>query len=212
MYMVIDSEYCSMGRWISVIVAESLKMKLYEGKDLIKLVDQDWLSEEDLEIFDNNLRNKTVEELLKDEHFHKITTLINKGIEKAISLGPCIIHERAAYLVLKDKVDYVSVLLFNRNKLSKLPRAINDKSYDLQGKSNEYVYNFMDLEDNKRRVYRNALTNEKWGERDSYDICLDSDKLSREKCAEILIETLKEVSIDIDKCNDIIKKSFSWSR
>ena len=30
-YIVMDSEYCSMGRWISVIAGKKLGMKLYEG-------------------------------------------------------------------------------------------------------------------------------------------------------------------------------------
>lgn len=45
-YILLDSEYCSMGRWISAIVAEKLNMRLYEEKDLLKYVNNDWLTED----------------------------------------------------------------------------------------------------------------------------------------------------------------------
>ena len=54
-YIVMDSEYCSMGRWISVIAGKKLGMKLYEGKDLVKLADEEWLTEEYLKDFDNRI-------------------------------------------------------------------------------------------------------------------------------------------------------------
>jgi len=31
-----DNEYCSMGRWISVVIANKLDMRLYEAKKIIK--------------------------------------------------------------------------------------------------------------------------------------------------------------------------------
>ena len=49
-YILMDSEYCSMGRWISVIVGKKLGMKLYEGKDLVKLADEEWLTEDYLKV------------------------------------------------------------------------------------------------------------------------------------------------------------------
>lgn len=211
-YVVIDSEYCSMGRWISVIVGEKMGLKLYEAKDLVALVNEPWLTADYLQDFDTRLANMSEEEAKNSEELKKVHVALTKAIETAIEKGPCIIHERAAGDILEGKVDYLKVLLYNTNTQHKIPRAISDKTYDLSHLSETEVIEFMKKEDLKRKHYRNGVSNNKWGEKETYDLCLDSDILSREKCAEILIETLKDVSLDLDECAHIIKKSFNWSK
>lgn len=43
----------------------------------------------------------------------------------------------------------------------------------------------MQSRDHIRSVYHNAVASTNWGDKESYDLCLDSDIISREKCAEI---------------------------
>lgn len=208
-YMTMDSAYCSMGRWISVIVGAYTNMKLYEGKDLLKLVDAPWLSEEKLREFDERLPTMTLEEVKVDEEMKQIHKVMKEAVKKAIALGPCIIHERAAGDILKEQSDCLKVLLYNTNLEHRIPRAIGDKTYDLKHLSKEEIISFIQREDEKRKKYRNAVASTHWGEITSYDLCLDSDLLSREKCAEILIETLKDVTLDLEECAAIIKQSFA---
>lgn len=111
-YMTIDSEYCSMGRWISVIVGQQMHMKLYEGQDLIELCDEDWLTEDYLVEFDERLSMMSLEDVKKDSQMQKVHTALTKAIFKAIEQGPCIIHERAAGDILKDREDCLKVLLY----------------------------------------------------------------------------------------------------
>jgi hypothetical protein len=35
-HILMDDEYCSMGRWISVVIANKLGTKLYEAKKIIE--------------------------------------------------------------------------------------------------------------------------------------------------------------------------------
>lgn len=207
-YMTIDSEYCSMGRWISVIVGHQMHMKLYEGQDLIELCDEDWLTEDYLVEFDERLSMMSLEDVKKDPQMQKVHTALTKAIFKAIEQGPCIIHERAAGDILKDREDCLKVLLYNTNREHKIPRARADKTYDLENLSDNEIVSFMQSRDHIRAVYHNAVASTKWGDKESYDLCLDSDILSREKCAEILIEALKDVSLDLDECTKIIDQSF----
>lgn len=211
-YIVIDSEYCSMGRWISVIVGATMKMKLYEGKDLVKLADEEWLSEAYLQDFDERLANMSLEEVKASDEMKRVHQALSKAIKKAVEIGPCIIHERAGGEILKDRDDCLKVLLYNTNVEHKIPRAIGDKSFSLEGMSNDEIKEFMNKQDYKRKAYRDAVADNKWGQKESYDLCLDSDLLSREKCAEILIEALKDVSLDNDECAKIIDESFTWSK
>ena len=211
-YIVMDSEYCSMGRWISVIVGEKLGMKLYEGKDLVALSDEDWLTEQYLKDFDERIADMSLEEVKKSDEIKKVHQALSKAILKAVELGPCIIHERVAGDVLEGKVDCLKVLLYNTSMEHRIPRAIADKTYDLENMQHDELITFINREDHKRKVYRDALSDHSWGQKESYDICLDSDVLSREKCAEILIEAASDCQLDLDKCAKIIKDSFDWTR
>lgn len=207
-YITMDSEYCSMGRWISVITGNYTNMKLYEGKDLIKLADEPWLTEEYLKAFDERLTTMTLSEIKQDKEMKKVYEAMNKAILKAVELGPCIIHERAAGDLLKNRDDCLKVMLYGINTEHKIPRAISDKSFDLANLSKEEVIRFMKKEDYKRSAYRDAVADTLWGDKDSYDLCLDSDILSREKCAEILIEAVKDVSLNQKECAAIINNAF----
>ena len=211
-YIVMDSEYCSMGRWISVIVGEKLKMKLYEGKDLVALADEDWLTEEYLKDFDDRIADMSEEEVKNSDEIKKVHQALSKAILKAIENGPCIIHERVAGDILEGKVDCLKVLLYNTSMEHRIPRAIADKTYDLSNLNHDELVKFINREDRKRKVYRDALSVHQWGKKESYDICLDSDVLSREKCAEVLIEAASDCKLNLDKCAKIIKSSFDWTK
>lgn len=103
----------------------------------------------------------------------------------------------------------LKVLLYNTNIEHKIPRTIGDSIFQLENPSRDDILRFIEKEDKKRYHYRNAVSPALWGDKTSYDLCLDSDVLSREKCAEILIETVKEVSLNLEECAEIIKNTFS---
>ena len=138
----------------------------------------------------------------------KVHIALTKAIEKAVEKGPCILHERAATELLKDREDCLRVHLYNTNMEHKIPRAIGDKSYHLDNMSHDEIVEFIIKEDKKRKVYHDAVCPTKWGEKEAYHICLDSDMLSREKCAEILIEAMKDVDLDLNHCAKVIERSF----
>lgn len=207
-FIAMDSEYCSMGRWISVIVGDALGLKLYEGKDLLEFVEEPWLSKEYLEEFDQKLLELGVEKAKDDPEMKRVHVALSKAINKAIEKGPCIIHERAATELLKDNKDCLRVHLYNTDMEHRIPRAIGDPNFDLKDLSHDELVAFINCEDDKRRIYHDAVSISKWGQKETYDICLDSDALSREKCAEILIEAMKDVTLDLQHCAKVIKESF----
>lgn len=210
--IVMDSEYCSMGRWISMIVGHQLNMKLYEGKDLVALSDEKWLTESYLHDFDERLASMTIEEAKKSDEVKRVHQALSKAILKAVNLGPCIIHERAASDILEGKIECLKILLYNTNMEHRIPRAIADQTYDLKNKTHDELIDFIHREDYKRRVYRNAVSDHLWCEKETYDLCLDSDILSREKCAEIIVEAMKDVSLDLDECYRVIKEALPWTK
>ena len=54
-----------MGRWVSVIVGHAVKIKLYEGKDLLQFTDKPWLTAEYLQDFDRRLLSMDLDEAQK---------------------------------------------------------------------------------------------------------------------------------------------------
>lgn len=147
--------------------------------------------------FDNSLATKTALESQNDSLFWKIYESLSEAIKKAAAWGSCIIHERAASIVLQDDYKLLRVHLYNTDMANRLPRAVADKTYDLATKTNHELVAFVEQEEHKRKVYRDIIEPDSWGVKKSYDLCLDSDMLPREKCAEILITTFKTVAIDL---------------
>ena len=74
-------------------------------------------------------------------------------------------------------------MLYNKSMEHRIPRAVSDPTFDLAGKSHDEVVRFICSQDADRAAYRDALTDAAWGVKESYDLCLDSDLLGREKCA-----------------------------
>ena len=64
--VVMDSEYCSMGRWISIIVGDATGLKLYESRELCALADEDWLTPAYLDDFDNRLVGRDPKEVAQE--------------------------------------------------------------------------------------------------------------------------------------------------
>lgn len=206
-----DSEYCSMGRWISMIMSDACGMRLLEGIDLAQISDEAWLTPAYLNDFDNRISGMTANELRGNEEFQRVNAALIAAAKQAIAEGPCIIHERGLGGILKDTPESLRVLLYNTNMEHRIPRAVGDPTFDLEGKSHDEVVAFIRQQDADRAAYRDALTDEPWGEKRSYDICLDSDQLSREKCAEILVEAVGDVKLDPARYQEMIARAMeTW--
>ena len=199
-----DSEYCSMGRWISMIVGDVCGMRLLEGIDLAELSDEPWLTKAYLNDFDHRMAGRTAGELAANEEFQRVNAALLEGAKKAIAQGPCIIHERALGALLGDTPDSMRVMLYNKSMEHRIPRAVGDPTFVLADASHDEVVRFICGQDADRASYRNALTDKPWGAKESYDLCLDSDLLGREKCAEILIEAVSDLKLDAQTCKETI--------
>lgn len=207
-HLLMDSEYASMGRWISVVVAREYGMTLYERGDLLKLLGDPSLTEERLNALDALLANATIEDLKANQEFLAVQHLLDRAIEKALSAGPCIIHECAASRLV-PREESLRVMLYNTSLEHKVVRAYGDPLGCGKDASEEEAIAFMRREDRKRAAYHDALIPSSWGMKEGYDLCLDSDVLGREKCAEVLIEALRDPRLSADKARSIIETRFA---
>lgn len=93
---------------------------------------------------------------------------------------PCVIVGRCADFILKNKARTLNVFIYASQE-KRMLTAMNEHNIpaeELPQRLKKY--------DKKRSSYYNANTTRKWGEKESYDMCLDSGRLGYELCAELI--------------------------
>ena len=186
--ITIAREYGSGGRYIGKLVAEKLGIKLYDKEFIEKMAEDTGLSEEyireneqkrnALDVFNNGyyagLNNA-------DELFIKESKLIKKVADEE----SCIIVGRCADYILRSRPDVLRVFVYADRDI-RLRRAI-DEYGDLE----EHIDEFMHQTDKRRRIYYENYTNQRWGDRENYDLMLNSGDLGIEKCVELICQAVK---------------------
>ena len=188
----LSSEYCSRGRFIAMNFAKKSGFTYYDDQALCALLDDKALFN-DLQSLDEKLKTAGINESITQEIL-SVHERLKPAIIKAAELGPCVIHERAAMAVLKDYEGLFTVMIQANDFEQKLLYAhIDPKVSSVQTKVDfikeedrprvtEYIYN----QDHIRRHYHDTLVPKPWGGRTSYDLILNSDRLSVEQCGDLL--------------------------
>lgn len=197
--IALSSEYCSRGRFIAMDFAKKSGFIYFDDQALCALLEDKNLFN-DLQNLDEKLKSPTINESITQEIL-LIHERLKPAIIKAVELGPCVIHERAAMAVLKDYEGLFTVMIQANDFEQKLLYAhIDPKVNPIQTKVDfikkedrlrvtEYIYN----QDHIRRQYHDTLVFKPWGGRTTYDLILNSDRLSVEQCGDIL-KALVELS------------------
>ena len=188
----LSSEYCSRGRFIAMDFAKKSGFAYFDDQALCGLLEDKSLFN-DLQSLDEKLKTAEISETITQE-IHSIHERLKPAIIKAVELGPCVIHERAAITVLKDHEGLFTVMIQANDFEQKLLYAhIDPKVNPIQAKVDfikeedrprvtEYIYN----QDHIRRHYHDTLVPMPWGGRTTYDLILNSDRLSVEQCGDLL--------------------------
>ena len=193
--IILDSEYCSMGRMIAVKACESSGYAYYDAEKLMSL-----LKPEERELvaqYDKVLENTelTAEDLKKDKEFACVCQLYQQAIRQALKEGPCLIHECGIKERLEqDGYTSLRVLFYAMDQQEKRERAKTTAIYkDLE--TPEQLDKAIEKEDHRRRIYHDALSDRPWGMKEAYDLCLNTDVMGRKKSAELLGVLMAEIEI-----------------
>ena len=108
-----------------------------------------------------------------------------QAIKKIAEEGPCVLVGRCADYALEERDDVLSVFIHadleDRIKnVSKLNELTDNKAKDLIHKT-----------DKRRASYYNYYTNKKWGDAESYDICINSSKFGVDGCVKAIKDFLE---------------------
>ena len=99
--------------------------------------------------------------------------------------GPCVIVGRNADYILKDRPDVLNVYI-HADKEFRAERIVR-----LYGNSEKTPQARLQEKDKRRRVNYQHYTGRSWGAAENYDICLNSGVLGVERCAEIIVDIVK---------------------
>lgn len=193
--IVINREYGSGGREIGKIIAQRLGMPFFDTKILENTAGKKDLCRDILYEFDEKMVGSLIYDIslmaaADPESIafpYKMYSAISDTIIHEAQKQPAIFIGRCADIILKSKkIDFVNAFIYSTDMEAKKKRAIEVD--DVKAKD---VESYIKKKDKARRVYQEFFTNTKFGNYKNYDICLDSSKFGYEKCADIIISSLK---------------------
>lgn len=102
--------------------------------------------------------------------------------------GPCVIVGHCADYILKDREDAFHAFIFADIEFKA------DRIVRLYGESDVSPYRRLESKDKKRKVYYKNYTGRHWGLSTNYNISLDSSLIGVDKCADIIIDLVRELN------------------
>ena len=116
---------------------------------------------------------------------HKIFLAQFDAIKKLADEGPCVMVGRCADYALEENPNVLSI--FIKADMQDRIRRIA-KLYDLSdAKAKDKITKI----DKQRASYYNYYTSKRWGDADSYDLCIDSGKMGVDGSVELVLNAIQ---------------------
>ena len=197
--ITIERQYGSGGHLIGEKLAESLGIPFYDSELIKVAAKESGICEEIFESFDEKPTTSFLYSLVMDPYSlgynsnsfdlplnHKVFLAAFDTIKELASKGPCVFVGRCADYALEEYDNVLSVFI-HADMDARIRRIA--RIYDLtDAKAKDMIIKT----DKKRSSYYNYYSNKRWGDVDSYDMCLNSSMLGIEGTAEA-IEKLVEL-------------------
>lgn len=200
--ITIARQYGSGGRTIGTMLAERLGIPYYD-KDILKLTSEEsGVSEHLLTKMDENSKllktgglfskakgvyDGTVlppqnKNFTSDDNLFSLQAQTIKNLAEKES---CIIIGRCSNYILKDNPQVLSVFI-HADMDTRMERAKERKSLqELE------LFKFLEEDDKRKQKFCLRYTGKEWTDATSYDLCLNSGKLSYERCVDEIVAYLK---------------------
>ena len=191
--VLLDSEYCSMGRMIAVKACKISGFAYYDAVILLELVPEYGVSTDDVAAFEQKLRkeNMSREEIVSDPEYARITAAFDKAIDLALAKGPCLIHDRAVREMIEERgYSCVTAQTYALDVPAKIIRAKISPLYKDLTDEEEIIKKIRE-EDLIRINYHKAHSDTEWGDKNIYDICINTDMFGLDYTAELLAKAMK---------------------
>ena len=192
--ITIGRQFASGGRDIGEMIAKDFGIKIYDKEMLSRAAKESGICEEIFKTHDEKPTNSFLYSLVMDTYSmgytgstytdmpinHKVFLAQFDAIKKIADEGPCVLVGRCADYALENYDNVVSV--FIHADLNSRIRSVANH-YELpDNKAKDMIIKT----DKKRASYYNYYTNKRWGDAESYELCLNSSQLGIEGTAKMI--------------------------
>lgn len=199
MIITIGRQYGSGGRRLAQMLSEHFNIPLYD-KDLINRVSEETgIAGEFFKKVDEQPSDSFFSMFLNSFSYgnscncedsvlsgNSLFCMQSKVIRNIAAEGDCIFVGRCADYILRDREDVLSIFI---------TADLNDRVKrvaEYEGISEQSAKDVIEKADKSRAAYYNFYTDKRWGRGSSYDICLNSSKISLEQCMDIITQILNK--------------------
>ncbi|MGN1136040.1 MAG: AAA family ATPase [Oscillospiraceae bacterium] len=193
--ITIGRKFGSGGRVIGKLVAEKLNIPFFDKEIMIEAAKKSGLCDKFVESIDERPTNSLLYSLVMNGQtalysYSKPIELVAyeaqfEAVRSAAAGGSCVIVGRGADYILSDDYDVFSVFITASDKY----RSANVAKRE--GISEKEAMQKVRRLDKSRAAFYNCLSDKRWGSADTYDLCFNSEQLSEEDAAELIIKFLE---------------------
>ncbi len=168
----ISREHGTNGKEIGKLVANKLNIKFYDKEEIKEYAIKNNLVSNDIDMYDNFLSL----DVSKDSIIN--TTNVIKDIALNNS---CVIVGRASDYILKDNRNLISIFIYASDdyRIKNIMHNYHD--------SRKSAISNMQKSDKSRSKYYELVTNQKWGDKKNYDLCIDA-SIGNDNVVKIIID------------------------
>lgn len=195
--ITIGREFGSGGKYIGEQLAKHYNIKLYDDELLKRVSNEANIDMKLLEEADEKQKNSfwytmAMSSLSSTDSVNSLTDLPSndvifikqsKIIEEIAQKESCVIIGRCSNKILKDNKNVINVFIYATDMDFKIARKMQYANLS-RNKAEKMIMR----KDKERANYYNYYTNEKWGDRNGYDLFIDTSKIGVDKAVELIEE------------------------
>ena len=193
MVITISREYGAGGRTVAAALAKALGLQYYDI-DFVRLTSKvSGYSEEDIRREGEEMSgparwiNNILDNMASYTSSYDAIYKAQKEVVLELAKNPCIIVGRCSNIILRDEnIPSFDVFLY-ADMEHRIKRAA-----ELKENGKEDLEKYVEKREHLRRTYYKSYTKHEMGDYRDYNICLDTGAIGMEKCADILVEILKD--------------------
>lgn len=202
--IVIDREYGSGGREVARILSERLGMEFYDGNLLVlagreygidlgtlQTYDEKGVGSllHDLSLVRTSAYGSTVYNSAVNEAPFQVYSAQSRLVQQLVAKGPAIFLGRCTGQILKTEahVPFIHAFVYASNMQDRIERARK-----VDGIENSRIEAYIKRRDNQRKNYNKFFTDKTWGDRNNYDLMLNTSALGYEGAAAAIIAAMGE--------------------
>ena len=200
--IVIDREYGSGGREVARILSEKLGMEFYDGNLLVlagkeygidlgtlQTYDEKGVGSllHDLSLVRNSGLGSTVYGSTVNEAPFQVYSAQSRLVQQLVAKGPAIFLGRCTGQILKTeaRVPFVHAFIYASNMQDRIDRARK-----VDGVEASRIEAYIKRRDNQRKNYNKFFTDKTWGDRENYDLMLNTSTRGYEGAAAAIIAAM----------------------